>query len=165
MPAEQGDAKAQSALGFMYANGYGVQQDDAEAVKWYRKAADQGYPRAQSALGFMYDRGRGVPQDDGEAVKWYRKAAEQGDAGAQNWLGLTYWMGRRMPKDYVLAHMWLNLAAAHSHAEFADYPNMADIIDEVAKSAAMMRDELAAKMTPDQIAEAQRMARESKPTR
>jgi hypothetical protein len=48
-------------------------------------------------------------------------------------------------QDYGLAHMWLNLAAAQSHADFADYPNMADIMDEVAKSAAMMRDELAKK--------------------
>ena len=49
--AEQGDAKAQSALGFMYTNGEGVQKDYAASAKWYRKAAEQGYARAQSALG------------------------------------------------------------------------------------------------------------------
>ena len=40
--AEQGDAEAQSALGIMYDLGEGVPEDDAEAVKWYRKAAEQG---------------------------------------------------------------------------------------------------------------------------
>ena len=65
-------------LGWMYANGRGVEQDDAEAVKWYRLAAEQGDADAQASLGWMYASGRGVEQDDAEAVKWYRLAAEQG---------------------------------------------------------------------------------------
>ena len=40
--AEQGDAVAQAALGFSYATGDGVPQDDGEAVRWYRLAAAQG---------------------------------------------------------------------------------------------------------------------------
>ena len=40
--AEQGNARAQFNLGLMYANGRGVPQDYAQAVKWYRLAADQG---------------------------------------------------------------------------------------------------------------------------
>ncbi len=81
--AESGDAIAQYNLGWMFANGRGIAQDDAEAVKWFRKAAEQGYASAQSNLGVMYEQGRGVEQDYAEAVKWYRKAAEQGDAIAQ----------------------------------------------------------------------------------
>jgi hypothetical protein len=50
-----------------------VPQDNAEAVRWYRKAADQGYANAQYALGFTYHKGQGVPQDDAEAVRWYAK--------------------------------------------------------------------------------------------
>ena len=72
----------------MYLNGWGVPEDDAEAVKWYRKAAEQGDADAQSNLGGMYANGWGVPEDDGEAVKWYRKAAEQGHASGQYNLGL-----------------------------------------------------------------------------
>ena len=64
----------------MYQKGKGVPQDDAEAVKWYHKAAEQGDADAQNNLGVMYRNGKGVPQDDAEAVKWYRKAAEQGHA-------------------------------------------------------------------------------------
>ena len=37
--AEKGDAVAQTSIGFMYANGQGVERDEKEAVKWYRKAA------------------------------------------------------------------------------------------------------------------------------
>ena len=67
--AEQGNAAAQSNLGVMYANGEGVPEDDAEAVRWYRLAAEQGYAAAQFNLGFMYANGEGVPEDDAEAVR------------------------------------------------------------------------------------------------
>jgi len=83
--AEQGDAEAQSALGIMYDLGEGVPEDDAEAVKWYRKAAEQGNGEAQHTLGIMYANGKGVPEDDVEAAKWYRKAAEQGHGAVYLW--------------------------------------------------------------------------------
>jgi len=81
--AEQGDADAQNKLGSLYDAGRGVAKDDAEAVRWYRKAADQGRASAQYNLGVMYDEGEGVTEDDVEAVRWYRKAAAQGDADAK----------------------------------------------------------------------------------
>ena len=96
----------------------------------------------------MYDHGQGVPQDYAEAVKWYRLAADQGYAVAQYNLGFMYADGQGVPQDYVQSHMWFNLAAAQSDA-----------------NAVQNRDIIAAKMTPDQIAEAQRLAREWKPTR
>ena len=52
--AQQGDAKAQSNLGVMYAKGEGVPEDDTQAVSWYRKAAQQGQAEAQHNLGVMY---------------------------------------------------------------------------------------------------------------
>jgi TPR repeat protein len=73
--AEQGDARAQSNLGYMYHKGEGVPQDDKIAVKWYSLAAEQGYADAQSNLGVMYQNGQGVPQDYKTAVKWYKLAA------------------------------------------------------------------------------------------
>ena len=75
--AEAGDAAAQSDLGFMYANGEGVPQDHAEAVRWWRLAADQGNAPAQSGLGIMYTNGRGVPQDDVQAYMWSNLAASR----------------------------------------------------------------------------------------
>jgi TPR repeat protein len=55
--AEAGDAKSQDAIGMMYSNGFGVSEDDAEAVKWLRLAAEQGHAGAQGKLGAMYSFG------------------------------------------------------------------------------------------------------------
>ena len=77
--AERGDAHAQALLGSMYANGRGVHQDDAEAVRWYRQAAEQGYAQAQALLGVMYAEGRGVHQDLALAQEWFGKACQNGD--------------------------------------------------------------------------------------
>ena len=49
----------------MYDNGYGVPEDDAEALRLYRLSAAQGFAAAEYNLGVMYDNGEGVPEDDG----------------------------------------------------------------------------------------------------
>ena len=77
------DASAQFNLGLMYANGEGVPQDDAEAVKWYLKAAEQGNVKAQFNLGLMYDDGYGVAEDDVEAYAWFSVAGAGGDKDAR----------------------------------------------------------------------------------
>jgi TPR repeat protein len=69
-------------------------------------------------------------------------------------LAEMYDRGQGVPQDYVQAHLWLNLAAAHS----------ATAESEVREIAVKYRDRIAAKMTPAQIAEAQKLAREWKPT-
>lgn len=98
----------------------------------------------------MYERGQGVPQDEGEAVKWYLKAAEQGNAKAQLILGVKYIKGNCVPQNYIQAHMWFNLAAISLSGEDRDL-------------AVKGRDAVTNRMTPAQIAEAQRLAREWKP--
>lgn len=145
--AAQGLAVAQNNLGFMHAEGRGVPQDDAEAVEWYLKAVEQGDALAQVNLGDMYVDGRGVPQDDAEAVKWYRKAAEQGNTEAQIYLGFLYREGRGIRQDYVEAYKWSYLAASLTSGIYG-------------KDAAILRDSLAAEMTPEQIAEARKRAQE-----
>lgn len=149
--AEQENAFNQNYLGILYRDGIDVPQDYNEAVRWFRKSAEQGYAHAQHNLGVMYDNGKGVSQDDIEAAKWYRLSAEQGNAGAQNNLGVNYDNGKGVPQDYVQAHMWFNLAAA----------GLKDKTDR--EGAASNRDMVAEKMTPAQIAEAQKLAREWKP--
>ena len=118
--AEQGDAKAQSNLGLMYARGQGVAQDYAEAVKWYRKAADHGFAPAQFNLGLMYAQGLGVAQDYAEAVTWYRKAADQGLAPAQYNLGYVYQQGQGVVQDYAEAMKWYRKAADQGDAGAQD---------------------------------------------
>ncbi len=144
--ADQGDAFAQTNLGIMYEEGQGVTQDYETAVRWYRKAADQGSALAQTNLGLMYSKGQSVAQDYAATVRWYRKAADQGYAYAQYNLGFMYEKGHGVTQDNVQAHMWYSLAAARGN-----------------KIARNKRDLLATKMTPDQIAEAQKLAREWKP--
>jgi hypothetical protein len=130
----------------MYDSGHGVPQSYAEALKWHRKAAEQGYAEGQNDLAVMYNFGRGVPQNYAEALKWYYRAAEQGLAKAQDNLGIMYANGQGVPQDYVSAHMWFNLSAAQGDAD-----------------GIKNRDLVAQHMTPPQIAEAQKLAREWKP--
>jgi len=77
--AERGDADAQNNLGASYANGNGVPQNYALAVKWYRRSAKQNNSMAQKNLGVCYFNGQGVPQDFVEAYKWYAVAAANGE--------------------------------------------------------------------------------------
>jgi hypothetical protein len=84
MLAEQGDAKAQFALGTMYRDGQGVDRDYAEALRWWRKAAEQGVVDAQYALGNIYSGGTGVARDNVLAFMWYDIAAAHTGG---NWLG------------------------------------------------------------------------------
>ena len=140
---EQDIAIAQYNLGVMYHKGQGVPQDYAKAMKWYRKAAEQGYHWGQNNLGTMYDKGQGVPQDYAEAARWYRKAAEQGNATGQYNLGYVYHLGQGVSQNYVQAHKWFYLAATKGN-----------------KKAVIWRDLVAKKMTPAQIAKAQKFARE-----
>ena len=125
----------------MYDSGEGVPENDAEAVKWYRKAADQGDADAQYNLGVMYASGEGVPENDAEAVKWYRKAADQGDADAQHNLGVIYANGEGVPENNILAYVWWSIAKTQGHTK-----------------AAGKLDRLKPKMTPRQIAAGQALA-------
>lgn len=118
------------------------------ALRLLRLPAEQGDAKAQFFLGFMYDVGKGAPQDSAAAASWYRLAAEQGETIAQFTLGLSYAKGQGVPQDFVLAHMWLNLAAAQGNAEAVKH-----------------RDNAAGFMTPNQLAEASRLAQEWKPKR
>lgn len=148
-------AHVQVNLGYMYYNGQGTRQDYTQALVWFHKAADQGDESGQFMLGLMYDDGTGVPQDYTQAVAWYRRAANQGNTEAQVNLGVMYAKGQGVPQDHVLAHMWFNLSA--SSWENFDPKDREKAVKD--------REATAAHMTPDQIAEAQRLAREWKPTR
>ena len=86
--ADKGEAWAQYNLGIMYANGEGVPEDDATAVKWYTKAAEQGDAAAQNNLGVMYEDGHGVPQDNVMAYMWWNLAAAQGRDDAKENKGM-----------------------------------------------------------------------------
>jgi len=123
----------------------------AKSPKSLRERAERGDAIAQFLLGAKYDLGQGVVQDVAEAVRWYRKAAGQGYAPAQVALGLMYALGGGITQDCVEAHLWISLAV--SRASGSRQQRYADL-----------REAFAGVMTPAQIAEAQRRAREWKPT-
>lgn len=141
--AEQGDVNAQFSLVVMYEKGLGVPQDYAEAIRWYRLAAEQDSAHAQNSLGVMYGKGIGVKQNHALAARWLKLAAKQGYADAQHTLGLFYAKGAGVTQDDVLVHKWFNLSAAQGNATAREF-----------------RYGIAGRMTQQQIAEAQKLARE-----
>jgi hypothetical protein len=151
--AEDGNPRAEAIVGSAYYRGRGVAQSDTEAATWFKRAADQGDAVARFQLGVMYGEGRGVPQDFSEAARWYERAAEQGDAQAQYNLGLAYARGEGVTQNAVQAHVWFNLAAARFPAT-----------DATRRTAAVKnRDAVANEMSSEQLAEAQKRAREWRP--
>ena len=139
--------------------------DYATAMGKLRPLAEAGHADAQNTLAVMYDQGQGVPEDHAEAVRWFHKAAEQGHAEAMINLGVMYHQQTDLQVilsflfsflgigrwRLVKAHMWLDIAASSLPLGQRRY--------EVAKT----RDDMAKDMTPGQIAEAKRLAREWMP--
>jgi TPR repeat protein len=109
--AEQGDPRAQYALGNTYEHGNGVPRDNAKAIEWYEKAAEQGYVKAQSRLGRCYEDGSLGVQDYEKAAAWYEKAVARGDTGCMYWLGTCYREGRGVPKNEAKARDLFRRAA------------------------------------------------------
>jgi len=117
-----------------------VSDDYAEAIIWYRQRAEQGQADGQYYLGLMYALGKGLPRDYQKAAMWFRKAAEQGYADAQFDLGRLYAVGDGVEQDIVEAYILISLAASQGH-----------------KKAIKTRDLLAMQMSPQEMAEAQKL--------
>lgn len=111
------DARAQSELGVLYANGWGVAEDDRKAFELASRSAETGFPHAEYLVGVLYAKGLGVEQDNAKAVAWLRKAAVQGDAAAQDELGMHLVLGEGVPIDNVEAFDWLSKSAAQGNLE------------------------------------------------
>ena len=129
--ASAGDLAAQFELAQRYAAGNEVRQSNAEAARWYRKAAEQDYADAQFELARCYDTGKGVRKDDVEAAKWYRKAAEQGHGDAQVAFASCCEMGKGVKADPEEALKWLNLAEDSGFGKERDLPAFAKYADPV----------------------------------
>lgn len=144
--AQAGDLNAQNEVGILYSEGRGLPQNYLEAKDWFKKAADLGHAGAQVNLGTLYSLGQGAPYSDHMALFWFQKAAEQRNALAFAKLGMMYERGRGVPQSLVEAHMWYSLSAAYGE-----------------KRAVEARTAVAARMTADQIAEAEDRAKKWSP--
>jgi len=145
--AEQGNPEAEYELARRL-----LRDDPKAALQWFERAANRDHDKAQFELGEMYRRGNGDPPgvNDLKAAKWYLLAAERGNSSAQAKIGEMFYSGTGTPEDFVKAYIWLNLAAA----QFSQYP----ALKNSNKRLVQLRDTAAARLTPEQISEAQRLS-------
>jgi len=98
--ATGGDSDSMDELGISYENGWGVNKDYKQAVRWYRQAAQAGNARGMGHLGAMFLKGYGVEKDYQQALNWSRKAADAGDSTGLCSLSTMYLDGYGVEKDY-----------------------------------------------------------------
>ena len=137
--AEQGQVDSQAQLGFIRLI---FKQDYADAAKWLSKAAEKDDSVAEYLFGLMHAEGLGMQKDYVEGAKWIQKAAEQGHVEAQTAIGTMYYLGQGVEKDYSEAYAWWNMAAKSS-------------TNAVSKRAILEK-----RMSPEQIADAQKRTKE-----
>jgi uncharacterized protein len=119
--------------------------DYNRAAKELEPLVERGNTRAFALLGFLYEHGFGEPKTYPVAARLYAQGAARGDPFGQAMLGLLYDKGYGVPEDFVLAYKWLDLAAAHATGRQRDVY-------------ARYRDAVGSKMSPNEIAEGQRLA-------
>lgn len=173
--AKRNDALAEHDLAILYARGDKIPQDFRKAAYWFRESALQGIADSQYNLGVLYERGLGVQKDAGEALLWYLGAAEQGYPAAQYNAGVAYAEGNGIPRNYIEARKWfqkaatLGLARASYNLGVLNELGLGGSVDLAeaykwyrlalrgGESDSQTRlDDLAKKMNPQQIAEADR---------
>lgn len=116
------------------------------AAEWYGRAADRGLGGALYRLALLYENGTGVGRDAVEAAVLLEKASARGNAQARTALGMKYMTGNGVPANPVVAHMYLTLGAS---------------LGDESGEAALRKIEL--ELSPERLAEAQRMARNWRP--
>ncbi|MBN4079364.1 SEL1-like repeat protein [Beggiatoa alba] len=109
--AEDGYAKAQAALAWMYHTGNGIPKNTKTAFLWYTKAAKQGHAIAQNNLAVLYEKGLGTHVNTTAAAAWYRDSADSGYSFAQYNIGRMYAEGRGLKQDIEEAKYWWRIAS------------------------------------------------------
>ncbi len=112
---------------------------DETALSEYRELAEQGHPMAQLSLGMIHYKGSNY----NDAIKWLTRAAEQGQSNAQNQLGVMCFLEQGFTRNYPLSHMWICISALNGNTDSLE-----------------LKDLIAKQMTPEQIAEAERLTQE-----
>ena len=119
--ADSGDSDAEVNLGYMYARGQAVAEDQAEAMRLYRLSADKGNGEGMNAIAYKYEFGTGVPVDMKMAVEWFCRAIDIGDPRAMNNLAILHARGQG-GVDYDLNEarsLWRQSAAlGHANGMF-----------------------------------------------
>jgi TPR repeat protein len=142
--AAQGNLEAHYNLGVIL-----HKKGDEDGIKWLEKAAAKGDVDALYKLGRIHYLGYQTPQDHHLALKYFSELADQGDPDGQFHLGSMFYRGEAVPQDFVLAHSWINLATSRASGDAANRSKR-------------LRERVAEEMTREQIAEAQKRARQWK---
>lgn len=171
--AEGGSTKAQVRLGLMYHEGRVLLRDYVEGTRLLCQAAEAGDADGQLNCGLAYRAGRGVEADNARALTYWQAAAEQGNILAMNVLGQTALDAGNVADAatylkqsadlgnaggmYEYARLLMTLAepdpvTAYSYANLAVVRGLAD--------AGVLRDEIEAELTAEEVSEGQRIARE-----
>jgi TPR repeat protein len=97
--SDAGDPDAQVNLGYLYARGHGVAENQQEALRLYLLSAKRGNAEGMNAVAYKYLHGSGVAVDRPRAVHWFCRAAVLGDPRGLNNLGLVYYEGMGVTRD------------------------------------------------------------------
>ena len=97
--------------------GFGIEQNQNEALRWVQLAADRGLAAAQYVLAIRHEQGRGIALNDKKSFELYQQAADQGHAAAANQLGVKLLLGESAKRDAVAARKYFTSAAEGGHAD------------------------------------------------
>lgn len=122
--AEEGNAKAQNALGTIYYMGLGIERDYRRALKWFEMAAKQGHPGAQRNAGMMHEHGLGTPQSFPTAYMWFFAADKQGNRDANHYINTL--VNKLTPNQMIQAR---RLAHEYIHDPVKDYKPEPDVTE------------------------------------
>lgn len=132
--AEGGDAAAALRLAQYYLLTEQGMADEAQGVRWLRKAADSGYPQAMEFMGSMLFEGYGMAKDRAEAARWVARAAERGSASAQMFYGVLLLRGDGVAQNKPEGEQWVERAAqqgfVRAQVQLADLRLSRGIVDQ-----------------------------------
>jgi len=153
--AEKGDPQAQHLAGLVHIETH-PSRINPQAIEWLSMAASQGKLFSVAALAGCYTDGRGVEKDMERGVGLMRAAADMGESFSQYRLGDLYRAPGGLPKDLAHTYAWhaIMVASLPESPSVKNPATQAEMI-EVTRS---RLDRLAKKMTPEQIAEGERIA-------
>jgi localization factor PodJL len=139
--AHQGFAPAQYRFGSFNREGIGMPQDAKMAFTWFQRAAEQGHILAMHNLAVLYAEGVTGSPDYASAASWFRTAAEHGVKDSQFNVAILYVRGLGVAHDMNEAYKWFSAAAGQGDPD-----------------AVKKRDEVAARLPKDKLAEAKEIA-------
>lgn len=144
--ADAGDANGQFNCGLLTVEGRGVPKDPKRGIGLLEKAVAQDHIGAKNILAQAYLTGNGVDKNDKKGLELFQQTASSGNPVGLFSLAQAYTLGVGVDKDLVKAHAYFNLAAARQHPE-----------------AVQARQMIEQQLKPEQVQEAQRVARAWRP--